>query len=65
QEYAALEAEFLAESQRVERTNDPLTEALEPVVLRPKKTNITPKLVALVWAPSWTLPDGTSLPAWK
>ena len=46
-QYAALEAEFTAESTQLAARIDPLTETLETVTLRPKKTNITPKLVAL------------------
>jgi len=30
---------------------NPATEPLEPVTIRPKKANITVRLVALVWMP--------------
>ena len=46
EQYAELEAEFTAESTQLAARIDPLTEPLETVTLRPKKTNITPKLVA-------------------
>jgi len=65
QQYSALEAEFQDETDALLRRTDPLTEPLETVALRPKKTNITPKLVALAWAPVWVKPDGTTSPAWE
>jgi len=59
EQQGALEKQFRAESQAIIMKTDPLTESLETVALRPKKTNITVKLVALVWTPFWALPDGS------
>jgi hypothetical protein len=64
-QYATLEAEFTAESAQLAARIDPLTEALESVTLRPKKANITPKLVALAWTPLWTRGGGADTPAWE
>ena len=65
EQYAALEAEFTAESAQLTARIDPLTESLETVTLRPKKTNITPKLVALAWTPFWAQGGGAEAPAWR
>jgi hypothetical protein len=43
---------------------DPLTDKLLEVSLKPKKTNITVRLVALVWAPYWRLGQQTAA-AWE
>jgi len=44
---------------------DPLTETLETVTLRPRKSDISVRLVALTWAPCWMDPQGRTLPAWR
>jgi hypothetical protein len=64
QQYADLDTDFQAETSDVDRKLDPLTEALETVTLTPKKTNVSPRLVALVWTPYWVQPDGTAASAW-
>jgi len=48
---AELEAEFKSEVDAVEGTADALAEPLEATVLRPKRTQITVKMVSLVWMP--------------
>ncbi len=65
QQYIDLQAEFQAESKQIALTMNPLTETLEPVTLKPKKTNITPKLVVLAWVPFWVGADGETTPAWE
>jgi hypothetical protein len=65
QQLTALEAEFKAEADALVAATDPLTEKLEPLSLRPTKSNISIKLVALAWVPHWRAADGTSLPAWS
>lgn len=44
-----LDAQVNAEFDAITAASDAATETLEPVVVKPKKTNLTPKLVALVW----------------
>jgi len=44
---------------------DPLTENLETITIKPKKTNISVQLVALVWTPYWCDEQGTATPAWN
>ncbi len=51
QERADLEAEFQAELDALSVQVDPTTEVLEKVVLRPRKSDISVDLVALVWIP--------------
>jgi len=46
-----LNAQFEAESAALEDKIDPLSEELETVVIKPKKTDIDVQLVSLVWAP--------------
>ncbi|CBK40350.1 conserved protein of unknown function [Nitrospira defluvii] len=65
QQLAALEAEFKSEADALAVATDPLTEKLETLSLKPSKSNIAIKLVALAWVPHWRAADGTSLPAWS
>ncbi len=64
-QYQDLEAAFRDDSQAVEARTDPLTEALTTVALKPKKSNVTPKLVALAWTPHWAGADGVIAPAFE
>jgi hypothetical protein len=63
QQREELEAELRAETAELEARLDPATEELETVGIRPKKSDIDVRGVALAWAPYWQLPDGTSQPA--
>ena len=51
---AELEAQFKAETDSLAAAVDPLTEKLETVSLKPSKSNIAVKLVALAWVPAAT-----------
>ena len=44
-----LEAEFAAETAALDAANDVATETLDKITIKPKKSNITVKLVGLVW----------------
>ena len=46
-----LEAQFKAEVEAVGGDLDPATETLETLELRPTRTNINVRLLALVWVP--------------
>jgi hypothetical protein len=61
---AGLEAEFNSEMAAFESRRDPLTERLETVAVKPKKTNISVRLVALLWVPGWQDAQGRTTPAW-
>ncbi len=65
QQLSDLEAQFNAETAALAAATDPLMETLDRLSLKPSKTNIAVKLVALVWAPHWRMADGTAIPAWS
>jgi hypothetical protein len=64
QQLADLEAQFRTESEALAAASDPLHEKFERVSLKPAKTNIVVKLVALAWTPHWKSSDGSITPAW-
>jgi hypothetical protein len=59
-----LNAQFKDESDALESKIDPMTEELETVVIRPKKTDINVQLVSLVWAPYYQDAKGHMAPSW-
>ena len=65
QQLTELEGQFKAETEALSAATDPLTEKLERLSLKPTKSNIAVKLVALAWAPYWQDGSGTSVPAWE
>lgn len=58
QQLADLQAQFDAEANDLAAQIDPLTESLETIEIRPKKTDISVQLVALVWMPHWKDAEG-------
>ena len=65
QQLADLDAQFKAETEAVEKSSDPQTEQLETISLKPKKANISVKLLTLAWAPYWHDVQGQAVPAWE
>jgi hypothetical protein len=65
QKLEALEADFLAETEKVKERFDPQSAELESVVVRPKKKDIAVRMVGLGWAPYWETAEGGSTPAWE
>lgn len=61
---ADLEAQFEAESNALAEKVDPLTEVLETVTIKPKKSDIQVQLVTLAWVPYWQDEQGNVAPAW-
>jgi hypothetical protein len=59
-----LEAEFDAETTALQERIDPMTENLETLSLKPKKTDIQVQLTTLVWLPYWQEERGDLTPAW-
>ena len=53
QQSADLEAEFKSEMDGLSERFDAAAEQLETLAMRPKKTDIKVKTVALAWAPQW------------
>jgi hypothetical protein len=64
QQLADLEAEFTSEMAALEAKTDPQTERLDAVNVKPKKSDVSVRLVALVWLPQWHDPQGKTTPAW-
>lgn len=64
QQLSDLEAQFKSESEALAAANDPLTEKLETISIKPTKTNIAVKLVTLAWTPYWRDQKGVLTPAW-
>jgi uncharacterized protein DUF87 len=62
QDLTALEAELQAEITALDARAEP--ERLDPVTVRPKKTDVRVRLCALAWVPYWRDPAGTPTPAW-
>src|SRR6185436_4405009 len=53
QQLVELDAKLKEETEALQSSTDPQTETLEKVSLKPTKSNISVKLVTLVWAPYW------------
>ena len=62
---AAVDEQYKAELEKVKADAEAEAEPLETVSVRPTKQNISVKLVALAWAPTWQAADGNHTPAWK
>lgn len=65
QQLADLESQFKAEADALAAAIDPLTEKLDVVSLKPMKSNIVVKVVALAWTPQWQDAQGACIPAWR
>jgi hypothetical protein len=65
QQLADLESQFKSESDALAAATDPLSEPLESIAIRPTKSNIAVKLVALAWTPYWRDGRGALTPAWQ
>ena len=64
QQLADLESQFKSESETLAAATDPLNEKLESIAIRPSKSNIAIKLVALAWTPFWRDNRGALTQAW-
>lgn len=60
-----LEAQFKSETEALTAATDPLNEKLETISVKPIKSNIAVKLVALAWTPHWQDEKGRLSPAWQ
>ena len=59
-----LNAKLESEVAELTSSSDPSAEKLETITIKPKKKDITVKLVALVWVPHVQVPGGRPEPAW-
>jgi len=64
QQIQDLNAQLESEVAELTSSSDPSAEKLETITIKPKKKDITVKLVALVWAPHIQVPGGHPEPAW-
>jgi len=65
QRQADLEEEFQQEIDSLGADIDPMTESLETVVLRPRKSDIDVHTLGLVWMPYWQDSTGSLLSGWE
>jgi hypothetical protein len=65
QQKADLEAQVQSEIDALGSAMDPLKEAFEPLVIRPKRTEVAVQFVALAWAPTWIDGQGRRTPAYR
>ncbi|MFO0968388.1 MAG: DUF87 domain-containing protein [Gemmataceae bacterium] len=61
---ADLEQEFKDELDKLTERLDASTLALTQTTIKPKRTNVQARAVALVWLPCWRSADGTMKEAW-
>jgi hypothetical protein len=59
-----LQDQFDSEVAALQSKIDPMTEDLQTLAIRPKKSDISVQLLALVWAPYWLDAQGASNQAW-
>jgi hypothetical protein len=59
-----LQDQFDSEVAALQSKIDPMTEELQTLAVRPKKTDISVQLLALVWAPYWVDAQGVANQAW-
>ncbi len=60
-----LEEDFQKALKGLESDFDPAKETFDEVVIRPKKTNITVRVLALAWLPCWKDQGGKVVSAWE
>ncbi|WNM60501.1 ATP-binding protein [Candidatus Nitrospira neomarina] len=65
QQLVASEAELQEEIQSLTAQWDVETIPLETLNVRPKKSNISTKLMCLAWVPYWAETNGQQTPAWR
>ncbi len=60
-----LQNEFESEMQAIEASTDPLQQKISTTTIRPKKTDIKVRLVALLWLPHWIDANGNASPCFE
>jgi hypothetical protein len=65
QQHDDLDRQFKDETAALEAKIDPETEKLETIAVKPKKSNINVRLIALAWMPHWRTPNGDTTAAWE
>jgi hypothetical protein len=62
---AMLDEAFRSEVESATTKFQESTVTLEPFVIRPRKMDVKPRLIALAWLPYWRDADGQTTPAWS
>ena len=65
QQIAEMQAEVESATQQLIAQQDTSTEQLEQVSVKPKKKDISVRLVSLAWLPYWASPGSGNVPAWE
>ena len=60
-----LENEFNAEMQAISAATDPTQVEIEKSAIRPRKTDVKVRLLALLWLPHWSTEDGEEIPCYE
>jgi hypothetical protein len=60
-----LENEFNAEMQAISAATDPTQVEIEKSAIRPKKSDVKVRLLALLWLPHWSTTDGEEMPCYE
>ncbi|MDW8261392.1 MAG: hypothetical protein RMJ35_02595 [Phycisphaerales bacterium] len=63
-ELQRIEEQFAAESARAAAEIDRMLNDVQTISIRPKKTDITVRLLALAWVPQWQPANNAAQPAW-
>ncbi len=64
QQLADLQVEFDADTTSLQEKNDLMTEEFETISIKPRKADLSIKLMSLVWTPYWKDEQGKISPAW-
>jgi hypothetical protein len=64
QKLADLETQLQTETDALTAKTDPMTESLEKILMRPRKSDITVDALGLVWMPYWKDAAGTMTATW-
>jgi hypothetical protein len=64
QKLADLETQLQAEVDALTTKIDPMTESLEKILMRPRKSDITVDALGLAWMPYWKDASGNMTPSW-
>jgi hypothetical protein len=65
QQITEMNSEVESATQELIAQQDTSTEQLEPVSVKPKKKDISVRLVSLAWLPYWRDSNGENVPAWE
>ncbi|MEP7273537.1 MAG: ATP-binding protein [Acidobacteriota bacterium] len=65
QQHGDLVAQFDEEVETLKARSDPALESFDLIQIKPKKKDISIRLIALIWVPHWRGTSGEVTPAWE